>query len=209
MRMHLAPGGKTLYLQERNIKPALSRGLLAYAVGAGAPAVMCSNSFQAEGHQPEFAYGFASFPDEPLLVIADQLRNLTLFDVTNPCSPKLLTKQHYEFDPDSMVGGPNRTLIAAFEGLKKYRVGDELSLQASLQTAPGLIRAHVNATTGLTLVALEKDVAVLRTTRTGAFAVSDRFRIVAEPAWGVVSTQSGHVYIGWKGGLGVGLVPLR
>lgn len=209
MTMHLSPDGRALYLQERRLKPVFSRGLLVYDVSSSVPIAKCSNRFQVSRDTPVFAYGFASFPDEPLLAIANQIRNLLLFDVKDPCAPRFLMNQRAEFTASSITGGAGRTLVSSSpQGLNRYRLGVEMTLQASLE-ASTLRIFHVSPATGISLAVVDKDVAVLRTTPKGTYAISDRFRIASEYVGGVVSTSSGHVYIGWKGGLGVGVVPLH
>ncbi|MBB6092291.1 uncharacterized protein YecT (DUF1311 family) [Povalibacter uvarum] len=207
--MHLAADGRTLYLQERQSRTGLSRGLLVYDVGSDAPAMKCSNSFgQTRYGRPVSAAGFASFPDEPLLALADDVRDVTLFDVRDPCRPKkvMQTRLNEGFNPASMLGGAARTLTTS--GPKTYRLTDSRELQASYRgNREGSF--HVNAATGLTVAVFDNDLAVLRTRPTGTYVLTDRFPRVPDYPGGVVSTDAGYVYVGWNGGLGVGAVPLR
>ena len=207
MTMHLSPDGRTLYLQERKLNPAFSRGLQVYETGVGAPTLKCSNPFGKTSYDSSvFAYGFASFPDEPLLAIADQLRSLLLFDVRDPCAPKKLMETRFDGDGSSITSGPGRTLVTS--GLNKFSLGNAMEVQASYaaELSGGF---HINNATGLTTALFDKDIAVLRTKPGGTFVLTDRFRRPAEHIGAVVSTESGYVYIGSKGGLGVGVVSLR
>lgn len=63
-----------------------------------------------------------------------------------------------------------------------------------------------NARTGATAAVIKKDVAIFRTTPTGQFKLTDRFRL-EQRVTSVLLTGDGHVYVGWQGGLGVGVVP--
>lgn len=207
MTMHLAPDGRTLYLQERQLKPESSRGLLVYATAAGAPVLRCGNPFgQNYIHRPVFAYGFASFPDEALLVIADNSRYLMLFDVRDPCAPKKLMETRHEGGAQGLVGGAGRTLVTP--GLSKYRLDNGLELVASY-TADNSRAFHVNPETGLTLALMDKELAVLRNKASGTYVLTDRVRGLPAYPGSVFSTATGHVYIGGKDGLAVGMVPLR
>jgi hypothetical protein len=207
MTMHLAPDGHMLYLQERRLKPESSRGLLVYETGAAAPVLRCSNPFgQNSINQPLFAYGFASFPDEALLVVRDSIQYLLLFDVRNPCAPKKLMEVRYEGDAQSLSGGAGRTLVTP--GLNKYRLADGLELVASY-TASDSRGFHVNPETGLTLALMGKELAVLHTKASGSYAMTDRVRGLPYFPGSVLSTATGHIYIGGKDGLAVGKVPLR
>ena len=207
MTMHLSSDGRMLYLQERRLKPESSRGLLVYATGAGAPVLSCSNPFgQNSIHQPVFAYGFASFPDEALLAVRDNLSYLHLFDVRNPCAPRKLMETRYEGSAESMTGGAKRTLVTP--GLNKYQLADGLELVASY-TSDNARAFHVNPETGLTLALMDKELAVLRTKPAGTYALTDRVRGLPAYPGSVLSTATGHVYIGGKDGLAVGKVPLR
>ena len=207
MTLHLSSDGRTLYLQERKLNPAFSRGLLVYETGSGAPVLKCSNPFGKTTYDSAvFAYGFASFPDEPLLAIADQMQSLLLFDVREPCAPRKLMETRFDGDGSPMSGGPGRTLVTS--GLNRFRLGSGLEVQASY-TAASSGAFHVNAATGLTTDLFDKDIAVLRTRPDGTWVMTDRFRRPADNIGAVVSTASGHVYMGWQGGLGVGVVPVR
>lgn len=207
MVMHLASDGRTLYLQERQLKPESSRGLLVYTTGAGAPVLGCSNPFGPNFIlQPIFAYGFASFPDEALLAVLDNIQYLHLFDVRNPCAPRKLMETRYEGSAQGLFGGAGRTLVTP--GLSKYRLTDSLELVASY-TSDDSRAFHVNLETGLTLALMDKDLAVLRTQASGTYAMTDRVRGLPAYPGSVLSTATGHVYIGGKDGLAVGRVPLR
>jgi uncharacterized protein YecT (DUF1311 family) len=207
MVMHLSPDGRTLYLQERHLKPESSRGLLVYAIAAGAPSLRCSNPFgQNSINQTLFAYGFVSFPEEALLAIRDNIQYLFLFDVRNPCAPKKLMETRYEGAAQSISGGVGRTLVTP--GLNMYRLGDGLELMASY-TASDSGGFHVNPETGLTVALMDKDLAVLRTKPSGTYVMTDRVRGLPAYPGSVLSTATGHIYIGGKDGLAIGKVPLR
>ena len=66
---------------------------------------------------------------------------------------------------------------------------------------------HVNPTTGISIAAIDKAVVVFRTKPNGQFVLTDRFRLVADNIASVLQTNTGRIYVGWKGGLGVGVIP--
>lgn len=206
MTMHLSPDGKLLYLQERSLKPEFSRGLLVYGIGPNAAKMKCSNPFgKVEFHGPVFAYSFVSFPDEPLLLIHDQSRRLILFDVKDPCTPKRLSEIQTENVGGPMFGGPGKTIVSRSGGLQKFRIADALVRVTGYEASVGAF--HVNATTGSSTVVINKDVAVFRTKPNGQFVLTDRFRPTADNVGSVLQTNTGYIYMGWKGGLGVGVIP--
>jgi uncharacterized protein len=212
MTMHLSPDGRTLYLQERKLQPQFSRGLLVHDVSTDVPTLRCRNPFGEVFRTPVFAYGFASFPDEPTTAIAEASRLLMLFNTQNPCKPVKLMETRSDFNPSSMIGGKGRTLL--IPGLKKLRLTEEPELQASYQV-DSVHDFHVNTDTGITALELEDAVAILRTTPDGTYVLTDRLRLpegspVSPGQHGaVISTASGHIYVGWSGGLGAGAFPLQ
>jgi hypothetical protein len=207
MTMHLSSNGRELYLQERSLKPAFSRGLIAFETGAGLPVLKCSNPFGKTAYdRPVFAYGFASFPDEPLLVIVDQSRSLLLFEARDLCTPKKLMEARFEDGANPMFGGSGRTLV--IRGLKKLRLASTLEVKASY-AASSSGSFHVNNATDLTTAEFDKDIVVIRTKPSGTYVLTDRFRTESEHIGSVTSSDSGYIYIGWKGGISVGTVPLH
>jgi hypothetical protein len=208
MTMHLSSDGKLLYLQERNLKPAFSRGLQVYTVAEDGLKLSCSNPFgNADASGPIFAYSFVSFPDEPLLLIQDKSRRLILFDVTDPCVPKKLSDFRTEKVAGPMFGESGRTIVSGSGGLQKSLIADSLVRVAGYDAS---VRAfHVDPKTKSTSAAIGKDVAVFRTNSNGQFVLTDRFRLDSNNVGSVWQTSTGHIYIGWKGGLGVGVIPLE
>ena len=206
MTMHLSPDGGLLYLQERSLKPEFSRGLLVYGIGADGARMKCSNPFGKGGFNgPVFAYSFASFPDEPLLLIQDQSRRLILFDVKDPCTPTRLFENRNESVGGPMFAGAGRTVFSGSSGLQKYRITDSMERVTGYEANVGAF--HVNPTTGISIAAIDKAVAVFRTKPNGQFVLTDRFRLVADNIASVLQTNTGRIYVGWKGGLGVGVIP--
>lgn len=206
MTMHLSPDGKYLYLQERRLKPEFSRGLQVYSTGADGARLGCSNPFgKVAGWGPVFAYSFTSFPDEPLLMIQDRSRGLILFDVKDPCAPKRLAEVRAENVSGPLFGGANRTIVSGSGGLQKFRVADTLMRVTGYEAS---VRAfHVNQKTDSSTAVVGRDVAVFRTNPSGQFVLTDRFRLDSDDVGSIWQTNSGHIYMGWKGGLGVGTVP--
>ncbi|MGM3277387.1 ankyrin repeat domain-containing protein [Ralstonia sp. 24A2] len=207
MTMHLSPDARRLYLQERSLNPDFSRGLLVYNVGNGPATMQCRNPFgEIKYRGPVFAYAFASFSDEPVLVIHDSSRALLMFDVTAPCAPRKLTEARAADFGGPMTGTVSRTIFVRSDGITKLRVADGLERKTSYE---GVAMAfHVNANTGITTAVFGTDVAVLRSRPAGQFVLTDRFRPPSSNVGSVLLTDSGYVYMGWNGGLGVGLVPM-
>jgi hypothetical protein len=206
MTMQLSPDGSLLYLQERSLKEGFSRGLLVYDVGGDKVKMKCSNPFgKSDIYGPVFAYSFASFPDEPLLLIHDRSRSLILFDVAQPCAPKRLSEIRTEKVGYPIFGGTGRTIVNRFGGLQKSQIADSLVRLSGYEAEVSFF--FVNPTTGVTAAVIDKDVAIFRTNSNGQFVLTDRFRNAADNLGGVLQTNSGHVYVGWKGGLGVGVIP--
>jgi len=209
MTMHLSPDGKLLYLQERTLKPEFSRGLLVYNVGSERARMECSNSFgNVEFYGPVFAYAFASFPDEPLLLIYDKSQRLILFDVKDPCNPARLTEIRTEHVDGQMFGTAGRTIVSGGSGgLWKFRITDSLERMAGYEASTHAY--FVDAATGYVTAVIDKDVAVFRIKGTGRFKLTDRFRLPNEYVGSVLQSNAGHIYMGWRGGLGVGLIPVE
>lgn len=206
MTMHLPPDGKLLYLQERSLEPKFSRGLLVYSIEPNAAKMKCSNAFgKGRFDSPVFAYSFASFPDEPLLLIHDRSSRLILFDVKYPCTPKRLSEIPAENVGALMFGGPGKTIISGYGGLQKFRIAEALVRVTGYEALVGAF--HVNATTGSSTVVINKDVAVFRNKSNSQFVLTDRIRLAVDNVGSVLQTNTGHIYMGWKGGLGVGVVP--
>ncbi|GAB3541642.1 hypothetical protein GCM10027343_12420 [Noviherbaspirillum agri] len=206
MTMHLSPDGSLLYLQERRLKPAFSRGLLVYGVGSDGAGMKCSNPFgKTESDRPIFAYSFVSFPDAPSLLIHDQSGELFLFDVKDPCAPARLAEIRAKEMGGPMFGAAGRTLIVSGAGeLQKFHITDTLVRVTGYQAS--VREFHVNATTGNITAVIGNDAAVFGTNPKGRFELTDRIRLPVKYVGGVLQTNSGHVYIGWKGGLGVGFI---
>ena len=148
---------------------------------------------------------FTSFPDEPLLMIQDRSRGLILFDVKDPCAPKRLAEVRAENVSGPLFGGANRTIVSGSGGLQKFRVADTLMRVTGYEAS---VRAfHVNQKTDSSTAVVGRDVAVFRTNPSGQFVLTDRFRLDSDDVGSIWQTNSGHIYMGWKGGLGVGTVP--
>lgn len=207
MTMHLSLDGKLLYLQERALKPQFSRGLLVYNVGFEPARLECSNSFGTVKYfGPVFAYSFVSFPDEPLLLVYDRSRRLILFNVKATCNPARLTEIHTENVGTQIFGTVGRTIVSNGSGaLQKFRITDSLERMAGYEGSVGAY--YVNTATGNVTAAIDKDVAVFRTKETGQFKLTDRFRLPNEYVGSVIQNNTGHVFMGLKGSLGVGRVP--
>lgn len=206
MALHLSPDGETLYLQERSLRAEFSRGLLVYSVGADRTRMRCSNPFgRSDVYGPIFAYAFVSFPNEPLLLIHDRSRRLVLFDVKDPCAPTRVSEISTENVGGQMFGGAERTIVSGSSGLQKFHIADSLERITGYEASVGAF--HVNVTTGFVTAAIGRDVAVFRTNPRGQFVLTDRFRLTADNVGSVLQTNTGHIYMGWKGGLGVGVIP--
>ena len=207
MTMHLSPDENLLYVQERKLKPEFSRGLLVFSVGSDGAKLKCSNPFgNVESFGPIFAYSFASFPDERLLLIHDQSRRLILFDVKDPCAPTRLSEFRTEDVGGSMFGAAGRTIVSGSSGgLQKFHITDALTRVAGYGASVSVF--HVNPTTNSATAVMDKDVVVFRIKASGQFVLTDRFRPTSNYVGSVLQTDTGHVYMGWKGGLGVGNVP--
>ena len=207
MTMHLSPDGAQMFLQERKLLPEYSRGLLVYDVGPSAPRLSCSNPFGDMRYEGQiFAYGFGSFPDEPLLAIHTQSSELLLFDVKNPCAPsRILAVDSGEMSPQ-FVALPGKTIIVNKQTqLERIRVGASAERLATYTARIGVFSA--NAKADAVTVVIESDVAILQTDAKGRFVLTDRFRLKPSLFGGVLRTDSGHIYVGWNGALGVGVVP--
>jgi len=206
MTMHLSPDGRFLYLQERTLKAEFSRGLLVYSIGTDRAKMKCGNPFgTVEFYGPIFAYSFESFPDEPLLLIHDRSRKLILFNVKDPCTPTKLAEIRAE-NVSRMFGVAGRTIVSGGSGgLQKYRIADYLVRTAGYEASVGAF--HVNTATGMVTAVIDKDVAVFRSKASGQYVLTDRFRLLTDNVGAVLQTNTGHIFMGWKGGLAVGLVP--
>jgi len=211
-KVPLSPDGKFLYLQEGSQKP--SSRLLVYNVESEPARIECSNPFDpAVSYEP-----FVFFPDEPLLLFCSTSGQRILFDIKNPCSPVKLAEINWpENMSKDMVGLSGRAVIAGWSGIEKFRITGAFELQRLARYETGLIsRYNVNAKTGDVAALItsdsassshDKDVALFRPTKAGRFRLTDRFRLPGKELESVLQTDTGHVFIGWKGGLGVGRIP--
>lgn len=191
--MHLSPDGKLLYLQAAD-------ELQVHSVEAARTRLACRKPF---GNV--FAYRFASLPAEPLLLIYDRSGMLMLFDVKDPCQPVKLTETRAEF-AEHMLGNPGRTMVScASNALQKYRITDTLERMAGYEGP--LAACHLDVPTGTVTAVVGQDVALFRPKGSSQYKLTDRFRFPNENLGGVLQSSTGHVYIGWNGGLGVGRVP--
>ena len=204
--MELSPDGKLIYLQERELKKNFSRGLLVFGIEPNGATLKCANPFgKAEEYgRTVFAYSFTSFPDEPLLLIHDQSSRLLLFDVKDPCAPREVLNISSELGIRA-IAEPRRTILSGSGGeLQRLRLGDPPVRVAGYLASVSAFDTSVK--TGTTAAVIRKDVAIFRTSPSGRLKLTDRFR--PEPYVGsVLLTGDGRVYIGWQGGLGVGVVP--
>jgi uncharacterized protein len=208
MAMHLSADGGTLYLQERSRKPSFSRGLMVYATGSAAPALLCRNTYgKSRDGSPFEAYSFASFPGEPLLAIKNFYEEIIVFDVNNRCAPKRLMHKQTQDGGREIAVGLGRTLVMS--GLKKYKIGNTLEAQASYSVKSYSSVFHVNNVTDITIAEDEKGIAIFRSSPDGNFVLTDRIPIPGKVIMGAaLSTATGHVYVGGNGGWGVSAVPL-
>lgn len=207
MSMHLSPDGTLLYLQERALEPRFSRGLLVYSVELQAARLKCSNPFGTVDYFGSvFAYSFVSFPDEPLLLVYDRSQRLILFNVKDPCNPARLSEIRAENVGTQLFGTVGRTIISNGSGaLQKFRITDSLERMAGYEASAGAY--YVNTATGDVIAAIDKDVAVFRTTGISQFKLTDRFRLPDDYVGSVLQSRTGHIFMGLKGSLRVGQVP--
>jgi len=206
-KMHLSLDGKTLYLQERSIESSSSRGLVVVNVSAVKPSISCENPFGDDPRQQIF-YSYATFPDEPLLLVDRSFGRLALYDVHDPCMPTLLSEIRNEEFNSRMVGGAGRTITTEGEGIKKFRWTDSLVRIARYEGSAYWFQENLKSGMAATVMA-PRDVVVFRIGSRGQFILSDRFQLDVDYPGGLFLADDGHVYIGWKGGLGVGMVPLQ
>lgn len=208
-KMLLSPDGNLLYLEEQSQTPSrTSDDVVVYDVGHGTATRQCRTPVvepQSYGG-PVQIYELALFPDEPLLLVHHSGSTVRVFDMKNPCAPMKVADIHAVDLGGPIVGIANRTIVVGGDTLKKLRVTDALELQTSYQ---GLVSEfQINKTTNITTAVFGTDVAVLRAKSTGQFVLTDRFRPPSRNLGGVLLTDSGYVYMGWNGGLGVGLAPM-
>jgi len=207
-KMLLSPDGDQLYLEKQSEAPSsVPNDVLVYDVGRGTATMKCRTPLiEPQRYGPGYIYALALFPDEPLLLVHDSGSTVRLFDMTHPCTPMKVAEVRAADLGGPIVGTPNRTIVVGGDSLKKLRVTDALELQTSYQ---GLVsKFQINRNTNITTAVFDADVAVLRAKSTGQFVLTDRFRPPSRNLGGVLLTDSGYVYIGWNGGLGVGLAPM-
>jgi len=202
--MRLSPDGKYLYLRERQ---RAESSLLVYNVGSEPARMECGNSLGKDRID-----SFVLFPDEPLLLLRSY-DQLILFDIKNPCSPvQLVEIDSPENMSSEMLGISGRTIIApgyGGYGFEKFRIGDSPELERIAKYEGPVDQYYVNAAGDVTAVISDstQEVAVFRVTKTGCFRLTDRFQLPGKNWQNALQTDTGHVFIGWEGGLGVGRIP--
>jgi len=129
---------------------------------------------------------------------------------------KLTEIHRSENMPNEMVGLPGRTIIAENNGIEKFHITDSFDLERVAKYEGYAYSFYVNAATGDVAAVItggsswsldSRDMAVLRPTKSGRFKLTDRFRLPGKELHSVLQTDTGHVFIGWKGGLSVGRIP--
>ena len=130
-----------------------------------------------------------------------------LFDVKEPCTPTKLSEFRADNVGGSMYGGPGRTIVSGANGVQKFRVGESLERVTSYQAS--ISAFHVNLATGYVAAAIGKDIAVLSVKPSGQFVLTDRFRLPTDQVGSLFMTDTGQIYMGWNGGLGVGVNPQK
>lgn len=202
MTMRLSRDGKYLYLQERNLPRSPSRGTVVLAADPSAPQLLCSNPFgQTRFGRHLFAYSFATFPDEPLLAIVDQLGGVYLYDVSDPCKakpvgPAMLSNAE---TGTYMVGLSNRRIYVNAGGLMEYKLSDP---PAKLSSWVGnYSELSVNEHLGFMAAVFGNEVVLLKMERDGSYLPIERFGFAAPTIGGVALSDSGMLYVGVKDGL--------
>jgi hypothetical protein len=212
MAMQLAIDDHTLFLQERDHPPQISRGLLVYDLGGPSPRLQCANPFPSpSAGQRLFAYNFAQTPGQPRLFIADQSGFLMLFDVSHPCEPaKVAAFQNVK--PSDLTIDPAGTLVVLTDGLSRYRIDGDLTRVNGYRGNFNPLAANAKTRTvaaGVMADSSQFDVVVFQDGPNGQLVLSQRFRTV-DDRWieSLHLSDTGYLYMGWEEGLGIGRIRL-
>jgi len=199
MTMHLSHGGKRLYLQERDLTTSPSRGLLVFSTEQEKPKLLCSNPFgETKYNRRLFAYSFATFPDEALIAINEQLGGVYLYDVSNSCNAKKLLQTSDKEFGNPIIGYAHRTIITVGGGVASYKVADTLTKISSWSGSAGNL--YINNQLGILAATFGNEVALSTLDAAGGFLPAARYSFGVDIG-SMILASTGWLYVGTNGKL--------
>lgn len=200
MTMQLSRDGAYIYLQERKLKPEMSRGLLVYGVSDSEIKQMCSRRFHGPDGGEYFAYRFSEFSDKPMLAIYDRLRKIAIFDVSEPCSPILLNEVDGEKIGINYVAYRNGIIVSESHGVASQRIVENIeNLSGWGGDAEWM---SFNRTSGVVVVSFGGEVGLASVNgESGEISPLSRYDLVHERSYSAVFTNVGWLYVGYRNAL--------
>lgn len=207
MIMHLSRNGKFLFLQERNHLRTDGRGTVVVALDSAQPQVLCTKVFG----KTSFAYGFATFPDEPLIAVNNLGLLVDLYDVTDPCNPDLKSSIPIldNYISGHMIGLSNRRIYSSAGGLMEYQLRDGLTKLSSWSGVSWPKRLAFNERLGLLAKVfaprsdgvIRREIALVRLENSAGHSPIERYSLASPNIGGVAISDVGMLYVGVKDGL--------
>ncbi|MBI5889384.1 MAG: ankyrin repeat domain-containing protein [Nitrosomonadales bacterium] len=199
MTMHLSYGGKRLYLQERDLPSSPSRGLMVFSTEQEKANLLCSNPFgETKYKRRPFAYSFATFPDEALIAINEQMGGVNLYDVTNSCNAKKLLQTSDEKLGNPIIGYAHRTVITVGGGVASYKIADTLTKISSWSGSASNL--YINNQLGILAATFGNEVALSTLDAAGGFLPTARYSFGVNIG-SMVLASTGWLYVGTNGKL--------
>jgi hypothetical protein len=199
MTMHLSADGELLFLQERDLSSSQARGILVFSTEQEKSRLLCSNPFaETKYNRRPFAYSFATFPDEKIVAIREQLGGIYLYDISNPCSAKLLVQVSDKNIGTYPIAYLRRILISTNGGLITNKLADPPTKISSWQGSVQYI--SINKKMGILAATFGSDVALSTLDANGKFLPKTRYSFGVNIG-SMTLTDSGWLYVGTNGKL--------